>query len=163
MKSVAKCDEIRWVQSREGVKQKLRKLKSCVRLLCNLYEMVVRGHFQKVKSGCWIAWTKTNTKTKTKTKAKTIAHHRGPIFGFVFSSSSEVLESRWPEKASHLPKSLIAVHKDQMSLATEKKKQKPTLTNTTFAFLSGISRVSQNYWYSKHQLISRLTSSPIHL
>ena len=81
---------------------------------------------------------KDTDKYKDKDKSALLAHHIGPLFGLVFWSSSEVLESRWSQKTSHLPKSLIAVHKDQMSLASYEEKTKTDLEKYHFCSIENI-------------------------
>ena len=92
------------------------------------------------KSKRWLlnCMDKDTDKYKDKDKSALLAHHIGPLFGLVFWSSSEVLESRWPQKTSHLPKSLIAVHKDQMSLASYEEKTKTDLEKYHFCSIENI-------------------------
>ena len=83
---------IRFDEYRVGKVSKLniRKLKSCVQSISN------GGTRTLSKSKRWLlnCMDKDTDKYKDKDKSALIAHHIGPIFGLVFSSSSTALESR---------------------------------------------------------------------
>ena len=123
---------IRFDEYRVGKVSKLniRKLKSCVQSISN------GGTRTLSKSKRWLLNCMDKDTDKYKDKDKSASYRT--TFWTCFWSSSEVLESRWPQKTSHLPKSLIAVHKDQMSLASYEEKTKTDLEKYHFCSIENI-------------------------